>query len=101
MTVHFLSLRSPTGSVIRSVLDADGGIVPWPSPTSSASRPLSMSLVERGAAVADHGGTVLVDSDGRHWTHPAHRPVVLRDERAQERMLLDPSSGARISFHPL
>ena len=81
MSVHYLALHSPTGSPIRSLLDADGSIVPWPAPSTTATRPLRMALTDRTAPGAHSGADVLVDSDGRHWIHPAHLPVVLRNER--------------------
>lgn len=79
MSVHFLALYSPTGSPIRALLMPDGLAYPW-NATPSSARPLSMKLVERAAGPGDDP-VVFVDAEGRHWAHPAHRTVVLHEER--------------------
>jgi len=80
MSVHFLAMHSPTGSPIRALLTPDGLAHPWTATAATSRRVLSMNLV----TCAPTGGedpVVFVDAEGRHWIHPAHRTVVLRDEQ--------------------
>lgn len=80
MSVHFLAMHSPTGQPIRALLTPDGLAHPWTATASNPRRVLSMRLVACAPTPGDDP-VVLVDGQGRHWTHPAHRTVVLRDER--------------------
>lgn len=79
MSVHHLAMHAPTGSPIRALITPDGLAYPWHA-TSSSARTLSIKLVECTAGTREEP-VVFVDAEGRHWVHPVHRRIVLREER--------------------